>query len=86
MDHLEIYNEAPHGDMVFALARGVATVVTIAALTLIMVLLIIAKAVLMATSEKIGLIYVIIIVLCTIVLIGKNLNLNLKALTRVLLI
>lgn len=72
------------GEVVFALARGVATVVTLSALTLVMVLLIIAEAVLMVVAEKIGLAPVVCLVLTLMFVVGKQMGVPFQSLARVL--
>jgi hypothetical protein len=81
----DVYNDhLPRGEVVFALARGVATVVTIAALTLVMCLLIIAQAVLMVIAEKMGLVPVICLVLTLMFGLGYKMGVPLQSLARVL--
>ena len=75
---------ASRGEVVFALARGVATVVTLSALTLVMVLLIIAEAVLMVVAEKIGLAPVVCLVLTLMFVVGKQMGVPFQSLARVL--
>ncbi len=72
------------GEVVFALARGVATVVTLSALTLVMVLLIIAEAVLMVVAEKIGLAPVVLLVLTCMFCVGRQMGVPFQSLARVL--
>lgn len=72
------------GEVVFALARGVATVVTLSALALVMVLLIIAEAVLMVVSEKIGLAPVVVLVLAIMFVVGRQMGVPFQSLARVL--
>ena len=81
----EVLNETlPRGEIVFALARGVATVVTLSALTLVAVLLIIAEAVLMVVAEKIGLSSIIAIVLSLMFVVGHQMGVPFRSLVRVL--
>lgn len=75
---------ASRGEVVFALARGVATVVTLSALTLVMVLLIIAEAVLMVVAEKIGLAPVVCLVLTLMFVVGRQMGVPFQSLARVL--
>ncbi|EWM30165.1 hypothetical protein Naga_100096g6 [Nannochloropsis gaditana] len=72
------------GEVVFALARGVATVVTLSALALVMVLLIVAEAVLMLVAEKIGLAPVVILVLTIMFIVGRQMGVPFQSLARVL--
>lgn len=72
------------GEVVFALARGVATVVTLSALALVMVLLIIAEAVLMVVAEKIGLAPVVVLVLAIMFVVGRQMGVPFQSLARVL--
>ena len=72
------------GEVVFALARGVATVVTLSALALVMVLLIIAEAVLMVVAEKLGLAPVVVLVLAIMFVVGRQMGVPFQSLARVL--
>ena len=76
--------DADGGEVVFALARGVATVVTLSALALVMVLLIIAEAVLMVVAEKIGLAPVVVLVLAIMFVVGRQMGVPFQSLARVL--
>jgi len=79
-----IAGDADGGEVVFALARGVATVVTLSALALVMVLLIIAEAVLMVVAEKIGLAPVVVLVLAIMFVVGRQMGVPFQSLARVL--
>jgi len=70
--------------VVFAVARGVATVVTIAAFTVVMVMLIIFQAVLMLVAEKIGLTSVVLLVLTIMFGLGYHMGVPFQSLARIL--
>jgi hypothetical protein len=71
--------------MVAAIARAVATVVTIAAMTLVLVLLIIAQSVLMVVAERLGLAPVIVLVVTIAFAVSHKMQVPLKALARILI-
>lgn len=79
-----LLREASHG-VVSLCGRGVATVVTIAAMTLVLVLLIIAQSVLMVVAERLGLAPIVVLLVTVVLALSHKMQVPLKALARVLI-
>lgn len=75
----------PSGEFIFTLARGVATVVTIAAFSLLMTFLIIARSLLLMIVELGGLTPLIFVVLGAISCFARYMGVPIQSLARVLI-
>lgn len=81
----ELYDfERPRGEVVFALARGVASVVAISAVVLLAVIVIIAKTIVMMAAEKVGVGVMFGIIIGAAGFIGTQLGFPARVMVRVL--
>ena len=80
-----LVEEAPRGEIVFILAKGVAFVVGLAACLFLSVLAVISNAVITNTAEKSGLVTISLGVIAAGLLIAKQLSLPLDTVAKIFL-
>ena len=80
-----LVEEAPRGEIVFVLAKGVAFVVGLAACLFLSVLAVISNAVITNTAEKSGLVPMSVGVIAVALLIAKQLSLPLSTVAKIFL-
>lgn len=80
-----LVEEAPRGEIVFVLAKGVAFVVGLAACLFLSVLAVISNAVITNTAEKSGLVPMSVGVIAVALLVAKQLSLPLSTVAKIFL-